>query len=116
MALFSQDVIEKIELVTGYAQFSTLARARLQDDYTQAVVDRAMAILTELDTIDQQLIDARADNFVSESRGTKLNYGYHTKQLKLSGYNLVRELGNLLGIAVLKDKYFPAAPKTASYW
>ncbi|AUT00897.1 hypothetical protein CLI64_11080 [Nostoc sp. CENA543] len=116
MAYLSQDEIERIELVCGYAQFSTLTRSQLELEHTQAVIDRALAILGELDTIDQQLVDVRADNYVAESRGTKLNYSYHTRQLKLSGYNLVRELSSILGIGVARDRYFPHANKTHSYW
>ncbi len=110
------DEIELIELVTGYAQVSNLTRTQLEAPQTQAVIDRALAILTELDAIDRQLVEVRADNYVAESRGTRLNYAYHTKQLKLSGYNLVRELGYVLGITVIRDKYFPTITKAVNYW
>ncbi|MBD2457973.1 hypothetical protein H6G80_28400 [Nostoc sp. FACHB-87] len=116
MAVLSQDQIERIELLCGYAQFQSLTRSQLQLDFTQSVVDRVAEILSQLDTIDAQLVQVREDNYVTESRGTKLNYAYHTKQLRLSGLNLLKELASILGITLLKNRYLPGDYTNISYW
>ncbi|ALF55627.1 hypothetical protein ACX27_26745 [Nostoc piscinale CENA21] len=117
MAVLSQDQIERIELLCGYAQFQNLTRTQLQADFTQAVVDRVAEILSQLETIDTQLIQVREDNYVAESRGTKLDYKYHTRQLKMSGYTLLLELGTILGIRVLKNRYVhTGSGSNHNYW
>lgn len=117
MAVLSQEQIERVELLCGYAQFQTLTRTQLQSDFTQAVIDRTVEILSQLDTIDAQLIQVREDNYVTESRGTKLNYAYHTKQLKISGFNLLLELASILGITLLKNRYILTGDYTnINYW
>lgn len=62
-------------------------------------------LLTELETIDQQIADARRDSMAEEIDGMKVNFSAHIAELKADGSRLLRQIANVSGMALKFDRY-----------
>ncbi|MEH1803228.1 MAG: hypothetical protein V7L13_29510 [Nostoc sp.] len=118
MAQFTTVQAEEFERVLGFFEFSSLIRTELTSNYSGTIVDRTLAILDELVSIDNLLKESLETSFVKESRGSKLSYGSHVAHLKSEGTRLLIELGQLLRVGVNYNKYLPNSKRTSTvaYW
>lgn len=116
MALLNQDQIEKVEMLCGYTTISNTVRTQLTTEFTQVIIDRVSEIISELASIDEYLKEALSTSFVTEARGSKLNYKSHVAHLKSEAVRLLKELANLLSIDVAFNKYQTNKTSTISYW
>ncbi|UKO99368.1 hypothetical protein [Nostoc sp. UHCC 0870] len=115
MAQFTTSQIELVERLTGHSIFTELVRNQLTSEYTETVVERALEIITEIESLDLLLKEARETSYVTESRGSKLSYSLHVKHLKGEGSRLLKELAYILKIDVIYNKYI-GNKKSTSYW
>lgn len=117
MATFTSDEQDLLRVVLGYASVANRLTTELTEPRSQAVVDRALALLEELSTIDGQLTAARADSMAKGVGQLQLSYSQHVSHLKGEGSRLLFELSNLIGIAILYNKYQAGrSPAIRSYW
>ena len=115
MAALTQSQKDQIEMILGYASAPNILTTELDDDYNDAVSDRVAAILTQLATIDTQLQDARTDSMAMAVGNLKLSYSQHVAHLKSEGSRHLKELSNLVGVAIVFDKYKQKRSQV-SYW
>lgn len=116
MPNFTQTQIEKLELLTGHSNYSTLVRDRLTLDYSAAVIEQVEGLIVEIASIDALLKEARDTSFVMESRGSRLSYSQHVAHLKAEGTRALRELVQLLDISLAYNKYAPRRTSSKNYW
>ncbi len=127
MPTFTADQQAKLRLVLGYASKSSLLTNDFQESRTQAVIDRALAIVDELTrpanpaTEDQGGIDAKLSAATSDSMAMqvgdlKLSYVQHVAHLNFEGSRLLCELGQILGIEPIYNKYKTTGKARKSYW
>lgn len=119
MAQFTSSQVEKLEMALGYTTSHTMytfTHNQLNSNFTQTVVDRGLAILSQLDNIDTLLSESMDTSYVVESRGSKLSYGAHVKHLKSEASRLLRELANLLDVGINYNKYSSSRELLTSYW
>jgi GTP:adenosylcobinamide-phosphate guanylyltransferase len=116
MATFTSSQKSQLKLVLGYASSPNLLTTELDEDREQVFIDKAIAILADLASIDQQLIDARSDSMAKNVGSLRLSYTQHVAHLKSEGTRALTELSNVLGISIVHNKYRGASVSTVSYW
>lgn len=107
----------------GYAYAPALnLPERLRED-SYALVTPSMEIIDQLQTIDEQLTQARADSMAEKIDGLQVNYQDHVAHLRSEGSRLLRQLSALLDYPLHFDKYsgrYTAQPQSSasitSYW
>ncbi|AFY49000.1 hypothetical protein Nos7524_3200 [Nostoc sp. PCC 7524] len=114
MPQFNNQQKEQILLTLGYANPDSLVNSQLSLEYTQSTIDRCAAILSELNSIDSLIKEARDNSFVRESRNTKLSYANHLIHLRSDATKLLKELAHLLSIDVEYNRYL--GHRQYNYW
>jgi hypothetical protein len=119
MPNFTSNQQDQLRIVLGYGSVPHLLTAELQEPRTQALINEAERILAELidpeTGIDAKLKAARDDSMASAVGDLKLSYSRHIRHLRGDGSKLLEELGALLGVAVVRNKY-AGGVSSRSYW
>lgn len=117
MATFSPDQQDQLKAILGYASIPHLLTNELSEQRSQYVIDQAANLLDEMTEIDRQLKAARADSMAKGVGRMRLSYSQHVAHLKSEGSRLLQELGQMLGIEILYNKYSKGQSSyTKSYW
>ncbi|MBD1918364.1 MULTISPECIES: hypothetical protein [Cyanophyceae] len=105
-----------ILLQTGYASDGLLLlKRRLEEEYSQATIDRVSVIFDELDEIDEQKKEARQSSMAGSTSHTKLNWKLHLQHLNCDGHTLLEELARRVNLPIYWSKYSPAKRHTTQY-
>ena len=105
-----------ILLQTGFASDGrSLLETRLEEDYTQNVIDRVATLTDELDEIEKLKKDMRQNSMAASTSHTKLNWKLHAQNLNRDGHTLLEELARLVNIPIYWSRYKPASKHTTSY-
>lgn len=120
MAQFDLDEANEIIRVLGYqVPYDRLYSDQFEHrEFPDTYVDRALAILPLLVSIDKQLIEMLPDSMAVEVGELKLNYRQHKKLLIEQAIGLLNELAGLVGLQVAYNKYAAAGNcmTGVSYW
>jgi hypothetical protein len=120
--LFDADDANEIIRVLGYqVPYERLYADQFQyKEFAETYIDRALAILPLLTSIDKQLIEMLPDSMAVEVGELKLNYRQHKQLLLSQATALLNELAGLVGLQVAYNKYSGAGANVCggnvSYW
>ncbi|MBE9110301.1 hypothetical protein IQ273_12850 [Nodosilinea sp. LEGE 07298] len=128
MAKLDPEVIENIFIRLGYPSDGVillpigyasdgllLLKRRLEEDYSQATIDRVSIIFDELDEIDGQKKEARQSSMAGSTSHTKLNWKLHLQHLNRDGHTLLEEVARRVNVPIYWSKYKPASKHTTAY-
>lgn len=117
MAQFDVDDANEIIRTLGYqVPYDRLYSDQFEHrEFPETYIDRALAILPLLRSIDQQLIEMLPDSMAVEVGELKLSYSQHRRMLRSQATELLQELANLVGLQIARNKYRSGNP-AVSYW